>query len=147
MPQAVLCLRVAHPIFTLAWAEAYQDELNGNEDYAEAGSDWEGSIALRTRADPEQGIEEPRAVVLDLHHGECRGVEVDEGSQAGEEADYVIEASYDTWVDVLEGDLKPLKALMFGKMKLAKGSLTDLMPYTKASREMVASAQEVDTQL
>jgi len=137
---------VAHPIFTLAWADAYRDELNANQAYAEAGADWEGSIALRTRADPEQGIEEPRAVVLDLHHGECRGVDVDEGSDAGGDADYVIEASFDTWLDVLEDELEPLKALMFGKLELAKGSLTDLMPYTKASREMVASAQQVPTE-
>lgn len=135
-----------HSLFTEDWAQAYRDELNANDAYAEAGSDWEGPIALRVRADPQQGLEEDRAVVLDLHHGECREVEVDEGEAAGSEADHVIEASYDTWLKVLDGELQPLKALMFGKLKLVQGSLTALMPYTRASQEMVASAQEVDTQ-
>lgn len=133
-------------LFTAEWAKTYQDELNANEAYADAGSDWEDPIALRVRADPEQGIEENRAVVLDLHHGRCRDVEVARGPEAGSQTDYVIEASYDTWAAVLDGELKPLKALMFGKLKLVQGSLTDLMPYTRASQEMVASAQEVDTQ-
>lgn len=135
-----------HRLFTEPWAQAYREALNASEAYAEAGEDWEGPIALRVRADPSAGIEEPRAVVLDLHHGECRQVHVASGDEAGEEADYVIEASLNTWRKVLEGELRPLKALMFGKLKLSKGKLRDLMPYTRAAREMVASAQEVPTQ-
>lgn len=135
-----------HEIFSATWAEAYREALNANEAYAEAGEDWESPIALRVRADPSHGIDDDRAVVLDLHRGECREVHVDEGEAAGEGADYVIEASYDTWLDVLDGHLQPLKALMFGDLKLAQGKLRDLVPYTRASQEMVASAQEVPTQ-
>lgn len=136
----------AHPIFTPGWAQAYQEALNDNEAYAEAGSDWAWPLAMKVRADPEQGIEEDRAVVLDLHHGECRMAEVVEGAEAHAAADYVITASLPTWLDVLDGELRPLKALMFGKLKLEKGSLKDLVPYTRAAKEMVASAQEVPTQ-
>lgn len=134
-----------HPIFSQAWAEAYQAELNANEAYADAGEDWEGPIALAARADPERGLEEDRAVVLDLFHGECRKATVVEGDAIEDAADYVIEGSLSTWYDVLDGKLQPLKAIMFGKLKLVKGKLRDLMPYTRASKEMVESAQEVPT--
>lgn len=136
----------AHPIFTQEWAEAYRRKLNENEAYAEAGSDWEWPLAMKVRADPEEGIEEDRAVVLDLYRGECRDVEIVEGEQAGEAADYVITGSMSTWYDVLDGNLRPLKALMFGKLKLEKGKMRDIAPYTKAAKEMVESAQEVPTQ-
>lgn len=135
-----------HPIFSDAWAKAYMDALNANEAYAEAGADWEGPIALAARADPERGLDEDRAVVLDLYHGECREVEVVEGDAIEDAADYVIMGSLSTWFDVLDGDLQPLKALMFRKLKLVKGKLRDLMPYTRAAKEMVESAQEVPTE-
>lgn len=136
----------AHPIFSQEWAQAYREALNANEDYAEAGSDWDAPLAMKTRADPSQGLEEPRAVVLDLHHGECRQATVETGETAGESADYVITASLATWFSVLDGELMPLKALMFGKLKLEKGNLRELVPYTRAAKEMVDSAQEVPTQ-
>lgn len=147
MPSPVLGSGVtAHPLFTQEWAEAYREELNANEDYAEAGSDWEWPLAMMVRADPEQGFDEDRAVVLDLYQGECRGVDVVEGEEASEAAEFVISGSLSTWYDVLDGQLRPLKALMFGKLKLEQGKLRELVPYTRASKEMVESAQEVPTQ-
>lgn len=135
-----------HRLFTQGWANTYKQALNENEAYAEAGSDWEWPIALKVRADPEHGIAHDRAVVLDLYHGECREAEVVEGGEAGAAADYVISASLSTWYDVVDGELRPLKALMFGKLNLEKGDLQDLVPYTRAAKEMVESAQEVPTE-
>jgi putative sterol carrier protein len=135
-----------HGLFSSAWAKAYADALNANEAYADAGSNWEGSIALKVRADPDAGIAEDRAVVLDLWHGECRKTSVVTGGGVEEAAEYVIEASLSTWLDVLEGEMRPLKALMFGKLKLEKGKLRDLAPYARAAQQMVKSAQEVPVQ-
>lgn len=135
-----------HAIFSDPWAKAYREALNENEAYAEAGADWEGPIALKVRADPARGIETDRAVVLDLAGGTCHDAHVAEGDAIQDAADYVIAGSLSTWYDVLDGELAPLKALMFGKLKLTKGSLKDLLPYTRASMEMVESAQEVPTE-
>ncbi len=136
----------SHEIFTDAWAEAYKDALNKNEAYAEAGSDWEGPMAFLVRADPAHGLPEPRAVVLDLEHGTCHEAFSSSEKEAREAADYVIEGSRNVWLDVLDGKLQPLKALMFGKLKLKKGKMRDLLPYTKAAKEMVESAREVPTE-
>lgn len=136
----------AHAIFTEGWAQAYREALNANEGYAEAGADWDAPLAMKVRADPSQGIDEPRAVVLDLKHGECREARIETGEAAGASAEFIISASVATWYDVLDGELQPLKALMFGKLKLEKGNLRELVPYTRAAKEMVESAQEVPTQ-
>ncbi len=133
--------------FGQAWAEAYKQALNANDDYAEAGATWEGPIALKLRAAPDHGIPEDRAVLLDLWHGECREATAMSAGEATEAADYVIEADRSTWRKVLDGNLDPLKGLMFGKLKLTKGKLRKLIPYTKASQQMVASAQDVPTDL
>lgn len=133
--------------FGQAWADAYKQALNANEDYAEAGETWEGPIALKLRAAPDHGIPEDRAVLLDLWHGECRQATAMGAEEATEAAEYVIEADRSTWRKVLDGDLDPLKGLMFGKLRLTKGKLRKLIPYTKASQQMVASAQDVPTDL
>ncbi len=133
--------------FGQAWADAYQAALNSNEAYADAGADWEGPIALKLRAAPDHGIPEDRAVLLDLWHGQCREATALAAAAAEEQAEYVIEADRSTWRKVLDGDLDPLKGLMFGKLKLTKGKLRKLIPYTKASQQMVASAQDVPTDL
>lgn len=133
--------------FGQAWADAYKQALNANDAYAEAGATWEGPIALNLRAAPDHGIPEDRAVLLDLWHGECREATAMDAEEATAAADYVIEADRSTWRKVLDGDLDPLKGLMFGKLKLTKGKLRKLIPYTKASQQMVASAQDVPTDL
>jgi putative sterol carrier protein len=116
-----------HELFTEAWARDYEDALDANEAYADAGEDWADPVALRTRVAPDRGIDEPRAVVLALRHGRCHDVDVQHGEAAGEEAPHVIEAAYGTWIDVLDGELEPPKAIMFDKLNLVQGSLTDLM--------------------
>ena len=64
---------MAYEIYTGDWARAWCGALNDSEAYAEAASDWEGALVLRVRADTSYGIEEPRSVWVDLHHGDCRG--------------------------------------------------------------------------
>ncbi len=136
-----------HDIFTQDWADAYHAALGGNGAYKEAARDWEGPLALLVRANPAHGIAEDRAVVLDLWHGDCRTARAEGRDAAYAAADFVIEGDRNTWKEVIEGRLDPLKGLMFGKLRLKKGRLTALLPYTRASKELVKSAQEVPTHL
>ncbi len=134
-------------IFTQPWADAYFEAINANAAYQEAGRKWEGPLALMVRANPAIDIPLDRGVLLDLWHGNCRSAEAVDRDGAFQAADYVIEADTNTWKEVLAGRLDPLKGLMFGKLKLKKGRLTALLPYTRASKEMVRSATEVPTRL
>ncbi|WP_234553514.1 SCP2 sterol-binding domain-containing protein [Thermus caliditerrae] len=127
-------------LFSETWAQAYCQKLNASEAYKKAAATWEGSLALRVRPDPSQGLPQGVAVVLDLWHGACRGVEVVEGEV---EADFVIEADLATWQEVLEGRLEPLTALMRGFLELKRGSIAALAPYAQAAQELVRVAREV----
>lgn len=133
----------AFELFTAPWADAYRDAVNANEAYGKAAADWEGPIALHLVRDPAKGVESDRAVLLDLWHGECRGAKAVTADEAQAEADYVIRGDHATWMRILDGALNPLKALMFGRLKLTKGRLRDLLPYTRAAKELVESAQDV----
>jgi len=131
-------------IFTEEWAEAWCQQINENGNYRQAAKSWEGPVGLVMRADASQGIESERAVVADLWHGECRGASARTEGDVGDAA-FVIAADVTTWKSVLDGSTDPIVGLMGGKLKLQKGSLFKLLPYAKAAKEMVVSAQNVDT--
>ena len=52
------------------------------------------------------------------------------------------------WEQILEGKIAPLSAIMRGKLKLAKGSMTTLLlKYVTAAKEIVVSAQQLDSEI
>ena len=131
-----------HQLFGPEWAAAYVEALNRNEDYARAAAKWEGPLGLALRGS--EGIE-PRAVVLDLAHGECREGHSATVEEAIAATDFLLEAHVTTWRQVLAGTIEPIFAIMRGKLALKKGSLAKLLPYTRAAAELVRSAHDVPT--
>lgn len=135
---------MAAEIFTEEWAQAWCARINENDSYRAAAQKWEGAIVLVMGSDASFGIEEERAVIADLWHGECRS-----GHAAGEtersEAPFVIAGTPAVWKKVLAGEADPIVSLVGGKLKLARGGLFKLLPFAKAAKEMVASARAVDT--
>jgi len=132
-------------VFSGAWAQAYREAINDNPAYTKASTKWdEGKLALVLAADAD--IEETStAVLLDLQFGRCLAAASVSYRQAKRQATFVIEGDEAVWRDVLAGNLQPLMALMRGKLKLSKGSITRLIPYTQAAIELVHSAQTVPT--
>ena len=84
-------------------------------------------------------------IVLDLHRGECRGARFVEGDCDPVDADFVIVGSYAEWRDVIEGRLDPIKGMMEGKLKLARGHLPTIIRFVEPSRLVVQSASKVPT--
>ena len=135
---------MATEIFSEAWANAWCEQINENEDYERAAQKWEGAIVLVMTADPDFGVTEERAVIADLWHGTCRSGHAAD-AEAHAASPYVITATPAVWQKVLAGDTDPIVALMGGKLKLTRGSLFKLLPFAKAAKEMVVSATRVDT--
>lgn len=135
---------MGHEIFTGEWARSWCRELNGSDAYAEAARDWEGAMVLVLAPDASYGVPEPRAVHVDLWHGECREAREATGEDR-ERVPYVIRADPYTWNRVLAGDLDPIAALMQGKLKLKRGSVMSLARYVNAARELVRAATRVET--
>jgi putative sterol carrier protein len=130
-------------IFTDAWARAWGEELRASESYRSAAGGWEGAIALTLEGNGDPGALQDRSVLLDLWHGECRDARAAEPSDL-ERAPFLLRAPAAVWKRVLEGDLDPLLAVMSGKLELARGSVASLVPYSRASKELVLAARRID---
>lgn len=125
-------------VFSAEWASAFYDAIQANDAYAKSGAKWElGMLAL---------VLDDKAVLLDLYQGDCRSVENISAEEADNRASFIIEGNVATWQDVLSGKLQPLMGIMSGKLKLKKGSIGKLLPFTKSAIDLVGSAQEVETE-
>lgn len=133
-----------YEVFTGAWADAWRDALNASEGYRRAAAAWEGAVALVMQPDGTAGIDERRAVFLDLWHGECRAARVAADGDV-EAAAYVIEASAGTWRDLLGARSSPIMALMTGRLSLTRGNIAALLPYASAANELVATAACIES--
>lgn len=132
---------------TREWAEAFCRALNDSPEYRSAAARWEGDIIfLATNLPQELGLGEKSAMKLLLKHGRCNGVEYYQGSDVDKaDAPYILEADYKTWLEVIGGKLQPIPAMVLGKIKIKKGSLSILAQYITAALAMIKAAQVVET--
>ena len=128
--------------FSDSWARAWGDALNGSAGYRVAAAGWEGSIVA---AVVDSGGATIAAVFLDVHHGECRAARAATAADlAG--TDFLIEGDADAWRDLFGRRLAPLMALMTGRIRLARGELTRLLPYAGAAKELIDLAASIDSE-
>lgn len=137
---------MSHTFPSESWTAAYKDALNTNPDYAKAGKDWtHGAVTMIVKANAALGIDRDMAMLLDVDSGSCRSATYMEADPAREAAPFVIEAEYDRWKSVIQGEVEPIKAMMQGKLKLTKGHLPTIIRYVESSRQLVVSAGRVDS--
>jgi putative sterol carrier protein len=138
---------MALPFPSAAWASAYRDAINANALYRKSAATWDqGAIALVCQPAPALGFDSPQAIVLDLHHGECRAVEYVTDRAALANTPFIIEAEYPQWKAVIGGELDPIKAMLMGQLRLAKGHLPTIIRDVEGSKQLVLSARDVDTE-
>lgn len=130
--------------FSALWVQAWVDELRSSEAYRQAASTWEGSLIFCLGSAHPTPANGERAVFLDLWHGECRRAHFATDEDFAQ-AEYIIEADLQVWKGLLQGRAQPLMALMTGKLRLKRGSLSSLMPHVQSSQELVAAASRVPT--
>jgi putative sterol carrier protein len=137
---------MALPFPSAAWANAYKDAINENALYRQAAKDWDqGAVALVCKAEPSLGLSEAQAVVLDLDHGQCRGVLYTSDEFDLDDAPFVIEASYAQWKAIIRRELDPILAMLSSQLRLKKGPLPTLIKDVEGSKQLVLSAAQVDT--
>lgn len=133
-----------YKIFSEEWAQVYKEVINHSTAYRNASLKWtQGALAFVMNASPRNGFSSATAVLLDLHKGECRSARSLKPDEAMYEASFVIEGDYASWMKVLRGEAAPLAMLVRGKLRLAKGSMTKLLPFTKSAQELVHCAQGI----
>lgn len=131
-------------LFSDRWAKAYQQAINDNPNYYNTSTRWTaGPLAFIMRPSPKNGFPQEAAVLLDLHKGKCRAARALPPHEARREATFVIEGEYENWMKVLSGQAQPLPMLIRGKLKLKKGAMARLMPFTQSAQELIKSAQRI----
>ncbi|UCE10500.1 MAG: hypothetical protein JSW61_00815 [Candidatus Thorarchaeota archaeon] len=139
------------------WLDLYKDALNDNEAYAKAASWWTGDFIFIVRASG--NLDHDVSAFIGLKHGKCTGVKSisseDEyelvapgGSATSEDkiaVEYVYEADYDSWVQILKGDLDPVRALLSGQSRI-QGDMAKVLKATDAAKELVRTAGMVETE-
>jgi len=128
-----------YPAFSAAWASAWGAHLNASETYRLAAAGWEGDVVLEVADDEEAPT---LAVYLDLWHGTCRAARQATPADL-ETARYRFRGGRQAWSQVLGGSVAPVMAILTGKLRLVRGSLTDLLPYATAAKELLASAGQL----
>jgi len=137
---------MAFEAFTEEWAKEWAKHLNQNQNYRKVASTWEWPLVLKVEKDESVGLDEDRAIYLDLWHGQCR-----EARAATEEdlekAPYVVSADPYTWKMIFERKLEPISTLMRGRLKLVKGDMSTLSGYVMAAKYLLEDALKVDTEI
>lgn len=135
-----------HRFPSFEWTQALRTALNTDRRYREEGKSWKfGSVAMIVRADPEHAVPKDAGIILDVHEGVCRDARFVEGESDPADAEFVIVGTYARWRDVIEGRLDPIKGMMEGKLKLARGHLPTIVRFVEVSRRIVSNASRVPT--
>ena len=126
------------------WIEAYKNALNGEPGKAwqKAAETWEGDFLFVVESD--DNFKETIQFYIDLWHGECRDAKMitNENSKPDAEIQYV--GTYSNWQKLIKGEIDPIRGIMMRKFKLV-GNKTKVMRSITAAKELVATAQKIDT--
>ncbi|MBI5489382.1 MAG: SCP2 sterol-binding domain-containing protein [Deltaproteobacteria bacterium] len=137
---------MAHKFPSAEWVAAFKDAVNGNPAYKASGREWtHGVITLVVSANPGLGLAEDTCMWLDLHQGVCRDAKIVGRTETDAGSAFVIVGDYARWKQVIRKELEPIKGLMQGKLKLAKGQLPVIVRFVQAARDLVESATMVPT--
>ncbi|MDF1541338.1 MAG: SCP2 sterol-binding domain-containing protein [Candidatus Thorarchaeota archaeon] len=144
-------------IMSEEWLDLYKAAINSNEAYAKAASWWTGDFVFVVRASG--NLDHDIFAYIGLHKGECTGVKSltgeseyevvpPDGTASSDDkiaVEYTYEANYDSWVEILNGKLDPIRGLLSGKAKI-QGEMAKVLKATDAAKELVRSSSMVDTE-
>ncbi len=124
--------------FEQEWTDAYRQAINFDSDYNENGSGWTYPIRFIALGDHSK-----KAVWLNLNHGTC--LDACCGDEAlSRDTEFEIQATEKIWDIILSERADPLVALMTGKLKLTKGGFFTLSRYTRAAKDLVRLAADLE---
>jgi hypothetical protein len=131
-------------LLTRPWAEAWGKALSRSAAFAAAAGRFSGRLGFVMSADPAAGVDDERAVLVEVDRGSCSGVRpvLDDELRS---ARYILKASPAIWRDVVLGRLDAVSAVLSGRLRLARGSLLTIGPHLAMARELLAVASGLET--
>jgi len=135
---------VTFPFPSVEWVAAYGAAINASETYRTASLNWTfGAVALVVAAQPELGLAEPAAILLDLDRGTCRAARLVPAGEA-QSAPFILTAQYDRWKQIIRKEVGPIAAILQRKLSL-QGSLPIVVRFVKSAEALVEVAAAVPT--
>lgn len=125
-------------IFSAEWANELKDQINKNQEYKNSSEGWEWGLIL-TKLDNDNS-----SIYLDLKNGECKSARLADKEDLNS-ADFSISADSKTWEKILNSSLSPMQAMMMKKLSIAKGNMSELLPYVNSLKELLNSAMNIET--
>ncbi len=125
------------------WAKEYVEKLNSNPAYQDAGKLWEGDITFVIQ--PDENFKDTAYLYLDLYHGKCRGYRFTHNQADLPKTEFSYIGKYSTWKRLINKEIDPIQGVLTGKFKL-DGPMMKIMRFTKAAKEMVETASQVNTE-
>ena len=135
----------ARILFSDRSASALGDALQQSASFRAAAGRWEDAVVLEWSDAPKSALASDAmfcGVYLSLHGGDCRVARVATADDY-EHARIVMSADLETWNSLLAGEMTPTMALLWGRLKLTKGTMAALIPHAGAASEVVRVAQSV----
>jgi len=124
------------------WVQAFKEEINASQGYAEAAKTWEGDFYFIV--DPGGPIAQEIVMYLDLWHGKCRDAFIC-ADRAAKTPAFVINAPITAWRKVIDKKLDPVQGMMTRQLKL-QGDMIKIMKAVKAAKELVECTTRVPTE-
>lgn len=122
------------------WLKALQEKINSDEKHRQIAKDWEGDLLFVI--EPDETLKDRLAFYLDLFHGACRAADYNPDASTRLAPAFTLTASYKNIVDVLNGKLNPVTAMMTQKLKV-NGNMGYLMRNAPVVLDFVRCAREV----
>lgn len=130
------------PVFpSEEWVAEFVNRVNENENYEDSARSWEGDFTFVIQKD--RDFDETAYIHLDLFHGKCRSGDFQMSGEAPK-SEFQYIGPYGNWVKLINREIDPIQGVLVGKFKL-KGSMMKIMRYTRAAKELVNTANQVDT--
>ena len=125
---------------SMAYLEEVRRRSNADEEYQRLAKNESDSYLMVIKTEPDKGVPETVTIGYAADHGIITEVWVGE-----RETDFVLQAPYGVWVQILTGRLDPNKAMMMRKMKV-RGNLLQLLKTADATIRWLQVLQTLPTE-
>ncbi|MBU7012613.1 MAG: SCP2 sterol-binding domain-containing protein [Theionarchaea archaeon] len=114
--------------------------INEDSHYKDLAKTVTDSYTLIMQAEPDKGISEPLVLGFEIENGTMTDV-----WRGDRKTDFILQATYGNFVDILTGNLNITKAFLTRKLKI-KGNLARLLKTSKATERFVEVLQSIPTE-
>jgi len=137
---------MSYPFPSEAWLHALMDVINRDKRYAEVAKNWEGDILFVVDPDKDSIEMASTLFYMDLWHGVCRHATViDEKVDGLPKATFVLRASREQFMKILQGQLDALQAMLTRRLRV-EGNLGYMLRNVPTVLDFVRCCQQVGIQ-